>query len=331
MRQAWKNTLYLYVDQHNRNEVDDRRQPLQVPIMDMGYTMRMSERAQRMKEWYSARDTYPVRSETKAKLVRTHESEGEAVVDLEFHVQLMLEQQGLQMMEERIESERITLGKEGDGWVITQIEQPQAERHARGIYREEKEEKAHISRSTPYLNTDILGGQKPASRIPYRRNKAVEYAEQWWNESNPRFLAFEVDCTNYVSQCLFAGGAPMNYTGKREMGWWFKGMVNGREAWSFSWAVSNGLNRYLDNSTSGLRAERVDEPKELQLGDIIQYDWDGNGNFQHSTIVTAFDMKGMPLVNAHTNNSRHRYWDYQDSYAWTEATTYRFFHITDAF
>lgn len=25
------------------------------------------------------------------------------------------------------------------------------------------------------------------------------------------------------------------------------------------------------------------------LGDVIFYDWDGDGSFQHSTIVTAFD------------------------------------------
>lgn len=331
MRQAWKNTLYMYVDQHNRNEVDDRRQPVQVPIIDMTYTLLMSDRAKRLKAWYSSRETIPVRSETKAKLVRAQDYEGETLVEVEFHVQRMLDQQGFMMMEERIERERITLAKEGDGWVITQIELPEQERHAMGIFPGEKEEKAFVSRSMPFLNTDVLGGSKSVHRTPYRRDKAVAYAEQWWNDPNPRFLSFESDCTNYVSQCLFAGNAPMNYTGKRELGWWYKGMVNNREAWSYSWAVANSLERLLANSVSSLRAEQVYDPSQLQLGDVILYDWDGNGNFQHSTIVTAFDTKGMPLVNAHTNNCRHRYWDYQDSYAWTEATTYRFYHIADAF
>jgi hypothetical protein len=62
---------------------------------------------------------------------------------------------------------------------------------------------------------------------------------------------------------------------------------------------------------------------------VISYDWDGNGHFQHSTIVAAVDARGMPLVNAHTTESYHRYWDYRDSYAWTERTAYRFFHIPD--
>ncbi|MMZ62195.1 putative amidase domain protein [compost metagenome] len=73
----------------------------------------------------------------------------------------------------------------------------------------------------------------------------------------------------------------------------------------------------------------VERPEQLMLGDVISYDWDGDGTFQHSTIVTAFDAGGMPLVNAHTVNARHRYWDYRDSYAWTDRTVYRFYHIAD--
>ncbi|MNO38835.1 putative amidase domain protein [compost metagenome] len=157
------------------------------------------------------------------------------------------------------------------------------------------------------------------------------YADRWWDSFNPEFSAFEVDCTNYISQCLFAGGAPINYTGKRESGWWYKGYVGGREAWSFSWSVANALERFLTHSSGGLRAELVDRPEQLSLGDVITYDWDGDGSFQHSTIVTAFDAGGMPLVNAHTVPSKHRYWDYRDSYAWNENTVYRFFHIADRF
>ena len=50
--------------------------------------------------------------------------------------------------------------------------------------------------------------------------------------------------------------------------------------------------------------------RAADAGDVIVYDWDGDGAFQHSTIVTAFDAGGKPLVNAHTVSSRHRYWDY---------------------
>jgi hypothetical protein len=80
-----------------------------------------------------------------------------------------------------------------------------------------------------------------------------------------------------------------------------------------------------------MRAEIVGDPLELTIGDVISYDWDGTGRFQHSTIVAATAADGMPLVNAHTVESYHRYWDYRDSYAWTPQTQYRFFHIVDEF
>jgi hypothetical protein len=37
------------------------------------------------------------------------------------------------------------------------------------------------------------------------------------------------------------------------------------------------------------------------------------------------------LISAHTTNSKNRYWDYRDSYAWTSLTKYRFFHMPDQF
>lgn len=49
------------------------------------------------------------------------------------------------------------------------------------------------------------------------------------------------------------------------------------------------------------------------IGDVICYDWEGDGRFNHNTIVTAYDADGQPLVNAHTQNSLHRRWEYRDS------------------
>ncbi|MFC5470795.1 amidase domain-containing protein [Cohnella suwonensis] len=168
--------------------------------------------------------------------------------------------------------------------------------------------------------------------IPYFREEAVAYAERWWNEPNPSYEKFEVNCTNYASQCIFAGGAPMNYTGKRPSGWWYKGYSGNDENWSFSWAVANSLKHYLGNPRAyGLRAAQVSGPEALSLGDVICYDWDGSGRVGHNVVVTAFTPDGMPLVNANTVSSRHRYWDYKDSYAWTDNTRYYFYHIADEF
>ncbi|GBF12631.1 amidase domain-containing protein [Tepidibacillus infernus] len=165
----------------------------------------------------------------------------------------------------------------------------------------------------------------------YNRKKAAEYADRWWNSYNPRFRTFEVDCTNYVSQCLWAGGAPMTGLGQKGKGWWYQGNGNKSDRWSYSWAVAHSLRWYLQTSRTGLRAIEVKSPEQLTIGDVICYDFDGDGKWQHNTIVTAIDPIGMPLVNAHTVNSIKRNWAYKDSYAWTEKTQYKYFHIVDQF
>ncbi|SFP95554.1 amidase domain-containing protein [Salibacterium halotolerans] len=156
----------------------------------------------------------------------------------------------------------------------------------------------------------------------YDRRKAVQYAEAWWNNYNPDYQAFSDNCTNFISQCLRAGDAPMRGQPDRGSGWWYSGTN-----WSYSWAVAHSFRWYLSSSDSGLTAVETEKPEKLGLGDVICYDFNGDDNWQHSTIVTGFDGNGEPLVNAQTSNSRSRYWTYEDSTAWTPAIRYKFFQI----
>lgn len=156
----------------------------------------------------------------------------------------------------------------------------------------------------------------------YNRREAVRYAERWWNSYNPDFRIFDDDCTNYISQCLLHGGAPMRGAPVRDRGWWYQS-----DNWSFSWSVAHSLRWYLSGSTQGLKGREVQNPEELLLGDVICYDFQGDGRWDHNTIVVNRDANGMPLVNAHTNNSRNRYWTYEDSAAWTPNIQYKFFRI----
>lgn len=112
-------------------------------------------------------------------------------------------------------------------------------------------------------------------------------------------------------------GAP-----NREHGWWYDG-----SDWSFSWSVAHSLRWYLSGSETGLKGEELETPEELLPGDVICYDFQGDGRWDHTTIVVDKDAYGAPLVNAHTNNSRNRYWTYEDSAAWTPDIQYKFFRI----
>jgi hypothetical protein len=171
--------------------------------------------------------------------------------------------------------------------------------------------------------TEVTDNEERLS-YQYNRLKAVQYAERWWNSYNPAYKKFTNDCTNFISQCLHVGGAPMRGYPNRGNGWWLQS-----NNWSYSWAVANSLRLYLANSNSGLRTRQVSSPEQLLLGDVICYDFEGDGRFNHNTIVTGKDADGMPLVNAHTYNSRMRYWAYEDSSAYTPNIKYRFYSIID--
>ncbi|WP_211748392.1 amidase domain-containing protein [Paenibacillus sp. Marseille-Q4541] len=331
MEREWKQTLYSYVNYYNASEISHKIHKLvkQQVITDQVTIEERGRRQLLLAQWYHERESFPVRSETDAKLLRTLSNEPDkVVVDVQLYRRLFYSKMGITHREDRIEKERLTFSKQQGGWVVSSIVHDVPER--RPIVLGDGpggEGESYVNK--PLLNRELLYPGSPTRPSRYRREDAVAYADQWWNSGNPEFEEFDVNCTNYISQCLFAGGAPINYTGRRESGWWYRGYVGGRELWSYSWAVSHSLEGYLAHGRSGLTATLVDSPDQLQLGDVIFYDWDGDGRYQHSTIVTGFDVGGMPLVNANTVSSRHRYWDYKDSYAWTDATRYRFFHIAD--
>lgn len=333
MADEWKGALSAYIQQQNKDEVDFRPHSVPTLVTDLDYLVQRGERKAALADWYLRRKAVPLRSETRAKLLREVEhGKDETEVELQFHRAIYYEKGGVTHKEERIDQERLTLLRDNGNWSITRVDIHVAERHPHtGLPYTAQDAYLEIPRAgaRPYLNREVLGYGGQSRAKVYNRGEAAAYADRWWNSSNPEFHEFAVDCTNYISQSLFAGGAPINYTGKRESGWWYKGYVGGKEAWSYSWAVANSLERYL--SGGGFGTIVVDRPQQLDLGDVIIYDWDGNGAYEHSTIVTAFDAAGMPLVNAHTTNSKHRYWDYRDSYAWTKNTVYRFFHLADRF
>lgn len=159
----------------------------------------------------------------------------------------------------------------------------------------------------------------------YDRQAAVRYADQWWNGRNPAFPTVTDDCTNYISQCLLAGGAPMHGCPDREKGWWLR-----QGTWSFSFTVAHSMRWYLAGSKKGLTAVQVKSAQALDIGDVICYDFQGDGRFDHTAIVTAKD-GSTPLVNAHTYDAYHRTWDYKDSYAYSPNARYIFFKINDQF
>jgi len=341
--QGWKQALFDYVNAVNEAGLGGDPEPLR-RIADEAHRARLGRAIRAAARRQAEGALRPVRSEIRTRILRHSRVGSEAIADVELHHVRTYGESGSAWSEERRERERIRLVQAAGGWRVDRVvpmatERPAAVWTGWGAEVTSAEDpfgKIPNLPSIPYLNPAVYAGSGPGGSvrrgIPYRREAAVAYADLWWERPNPAYETFEVNCTNYVSQCLFAGGAPMNYTGRRESGWWYQGRVNGQERWSYSWAVAHSLQQYLSRPRAfGLRAEQVHDPYLLTLGDVICYDWDGNGRFQHNTIVTAFAPDGTPLVNANTVSSRHRFWDYRDSYAFTGQTRYVFFHIADEF
>ncbi|CAM5417275.1 Amidase OS=Lysinibacillus sphaericus OX=1421 GN=LS41612_20705 PE=4 SV=1 [Lysinibacillus sphaericus] len=94
--------------------------------------------------------------------------------------------------------------------------------------------------------------------------------------------------------------------------------------------MAHSLRWYLEGSKTGLKATRVQTAEQLDIGDVIFYDFQGDGRIDHSVIVTSIQ-NGIPYVNAHTSDSINRAYFYQDSTAYTPNMTYYFYHIDDSF
>lgn len=129
----------------------------------------------------------------------------------------------------------------------------------------------------------------------YDRSAAVEYAKSWAMLRNPSYYNFDRlggDCTNFVSQCIFAGSRVMNHT--KDTGWYYTSLSDRAAAWSAS--------QYLYNFLTGNRGlvPYAVPAHRAETGDIIFLN---NGfEFYHSLIVTGF-LNDTALVCAHTDDS----------------------------
>ncbi len=132
----------------------------------------------------------------------------------------------------------------------------------------------------------------------YNREHAVEYAENWAFRRNPLFYDFANiggDCTNFISQCIFAGSCQMNYT--RDTGWYYISLNDRAPAWT---GVEFLYNFLVNNKGAGPYGREVGRGGLMQ-GDIIQLG-DRRGRFYHSLLVTGAS-GGNYLVSAHDNDA----------------------------
>lgn len=131
--------------------------------------------------------------------------------------------------------------------------------------------------------------------IPYNRIAAAEYAKNWAFKRNPAFYDFSDiggDCTNYISQCLYAGCPYMNYSG--DTGWYYISPDSRSAAWS---GVDFFYNFAVSNKGAGFFG-RLGGIEEMAVGDIIQLG-NSENRYYHTLFVCGFTPRDI-LVAAHS-------------------------------
>lgn len=133
---------------------------------------------------------------------------------------------------------------------------------------------------------------------PYRREWAVAYAARYAFSQNPLFGNFaEIggNCTNFVSQCIYAGSCKMNYT--KTFGWYFISLDERSPSWT---GVEYFYNFMTTNGGVGPFGREV-SADEVEIGDALQLA-KSDGDFYHTLIVVGFDGEEI-LVAAQTNDA----------------------------
>jgi len=147
--------------------------------------------------------------------------------------------------------------------------------------------------------------------INYNRKAVCDYAKMWAHARNPQYYDFENlggDCTNFASQCLFAGCGVMNYT--RDTGWYYVSPDDRAAAWT----EANYFRKFmLGNVSVGPYGEDTSFDL-LEKGDFISLS-DGV-TYYHTLVVVGFD-GAVPLVAAHTYDA---YLRRLDSYYFEKAS-----------
>jgi hypothetical protein len=132
----------------------------------------------------------------------------------------------------------------------------------------------------------------------YDREKAVSYARLWAFDRNPLYFDFDNlggDCTNFVSQCIFAGCGVMNYT--KTFGWFYNSINSRAPAWT---GVDEFHSFIVNNQGFGPFAKEINSLSALSVGDVVQLF--SNGRFYHTVIVTGI-YGGEIYTSSHTRDT----------------------------
>ena len=134
----------------------------------------------------------------------------------------------------------------------------------------------------------------------YDRAAATAYAREWALGRNPAYYNFDDlggDCTNFASQCLYAGAGVMNDT--PIFGWYYRSLEDRSPSWT---GVEYLYDFLVTNQGAGPYASEVTEDA-IRPGDLIQLGRE-DGSYYHTLVVLVTEPS--ILIAAHSNDALNR-------------------------
>ncbi len=137
--------------------------------------------------------------------------------------------------------------------------------------------------------------------MEYDRQAAVSYAHRWAyfrNRAYQDFSAMGGDCTNFASQCVFAGSGVMNPT--PTFGWYYYSASNYAPAWTGVSFIYDFLVSNLGPGPYGRECGIT----EVLPGDLVQIAT-VHERFHHTPVIVAANGSGKTdgiLVAAHSRD-----------------------------
>lgn len=134
------------------------------------------------------------------------------------------------------------------------------------------------------------------AEYPYDRDAAVAYAHEWTIagrviRNGQNFATKHPNDVSFVSQCVFAGGIPMDSHGDISEQWKYYGDWRDfsfeKQGYSQSWLDGDAFLLYLlGNAGFGMKAA-LTGPDDIAAGDIVQLIYESGGRFLWEGLITG--------------------------------------------